>query len=452
MRMAPYVSLFMLVALAALSASCVGARMSGPDLVVSPQSVLAGDPIQIRVLGLHPGQSAVLGVSGVDQYGQTWQSSATYGADRQGHIDVATQAPSSGSYVGVSPAGLFWSMAPDATAKQVTPMVSLRDMAVSLNVDNHVVETRRVELKDERDLQIERLDGEVKGYFCTPKDIAQRRPALVVVGGSEGGSMKWLAANLASRLRHPVLALQYFNLQSNPPTFLENIPIETMQRAFAWLNAQPTVQADAFVLYGVSRGSELVFLSAALFPDQVKGVVGNVPSAYVWQGLGPSQGSAWSWQGKPLPFIPVTMDAGLYQEYLAAQHSGEPFAFTKVHRHSLAVATQAQLQEARIPLERAKAAILLISSEADGVWMSSVMAGTVADHLRAQGYAHGVTHLSWPASGHIIVHGYQPTTVRKMRVQEVWMDLGGTAAGTAQASDESWYALMGFFRSVLARL
>jgi hypothetical protein len=41
--------------------------------------------------------------------GSRWQSQATFLADDNGGVDVARQAPVSGTYEGVSPMGLFWS-------------------------------------------------------------------------------------------------------------------------------------------------------------------------------------------------------------------------------------------------------------------------------------------------------------------------------------------------------
>jgi len=44
--------------------------------------------------------------------------------------------------------------------------------------------------------------------------------------------------------------LGYFGLPGLPPT-LENIPLETIEKAMGWLNQQPSVAKDRFGISGI---------------------------------------------------------------------------------------------------------------------------------------------------------------------------------------------------------
>ena len=60
---------------------------------------------------------------------------------------------------------------------------------------------------------------------------------------------------------------------------------------------------------GLSRGGELALLLGTTFPQKVGAIVGLVPSGVVMPGFGSdpsaSTRSAWSYEGSPLPFVPV---------------------------------------------------------------------------------------------------------------------------------------------------
>src|SRR5215213_3723280 len=81
-----------------------------PLLTVEPASALLDEPVVIRLTGLVPAERVSLTATMTDHFGRQWHSSATFTADSRGIIDVPTQAPIAGSYDGVEPMGLIWSM------------------------------------------------------------------------------------------------------------------------------------------------------------------------------------------------------------------------------------------------------------------------------------------------------------------------------------------------------
>jgi len=77
-----------------------------------PAWALVDEVTPLRLRGAPAGQTVTLRLRSRDGRGRTWESHAAFRAASDGRIDVATDAPLSGTYEGVDPTGLFWSRAP----------------------------------------------------------------------------------------------------------------------------------------------------------------------------------------------------------------------------------------------------------------------------------------------------------------------------------------------------
>ena len=96
-------------------------------------------------------------------------------------------------------------------------------------------------------------------------DTSDALPAVLVLGGSEGGLL--FAAQTAALLAsHGMvsLALAYFRFEQLPPHLVE-IPLEYFETATPGLSAQPGVKPDALAVVGRSRGAELALLLGSRF-------------------------------------------------------------------------------------------------------------------------------------------------------------------------------------------
>jgi len=268
-------------------ASCTTTMKGGsmqPELKVFPQQVLIGDPISIAVRGLSAGQNVSLNVNGKDQFGNTWSSNASFRADGAGTVDPSRDAPVEGSYKGVDQSGLFWSLTPQPVGEMISPFPIIRSFTITLSINGQEIASQRIDRIGRIDLDREEITGEVTGVFFKPKEIIKPTPSLILLGGSEGGYNEGWAMVIASKTRLPTLALAYFGVNGLPRT-LQNIPLETIELAMAWLGKQPNVVPDRFGVIGASRGGELAILAASVFP-QIKAVVGYTPSGVVWEGIG----------------------------------------------------------------------------------------------------------------------------------------------------------------------
>ena len=156
--------------------------------------------------------------------------------------------------------------------------------------DDHTLDERTASLAS---------DGFV-GRFLSEPVAGGPRPAVLVIGGSEGGMDTFLAAMLAVR-GYPALAVAYFGEPGLPPA-LSAIPLEYFEGALKWLAAQPGVDPTRIVVYGGSRGSEAAELLGVHDADQVHGVIGGSPSNVAGCSLTACVGPAWTLGGVAVPY------------------------------------------------------------------------------------------------------------------------------------------------------
>ena len=147
--------------------------------------------------------------------------------------------------------------------------------------------------------------------LCDPGD-GHRHPGVMVLGGSEGGvGMPGTAVLLASH-GFTTLSLIYFGAKGHSAT-LQNIPVDTLGKALEWMRARPETDPHFVAAFGVSRGAESALQFAATYPD-VSVVIARSPSHVRWEGATARQlpgGPIWTWQGKPLTFVPIRIPCGL---------------------------------------------------------------------------------------------------------------------------------------------
>jgi acetyl esterase/lipase len=422
----------------------------GMKLEVEPQQVLVGDQVSIRAVGLDAGQVASLRVSGQDQFGNDWSSEASFRADAAGTIDTSRDSPLEGSYKGVDQAGLFWSMAVNQTGQMVSPFPVIHTLKVTLSVDGREVESQTIQRTGQIDLVKDNLTVPIVGVFIRPQELTEPTPAIIVLGGSEGGYKEGWATLIASKTRMPTLALAYFGAEGLPPT-LENISLETISSAIDWLNQHPVVAKDRIGVVGASRGGELAMLAGSIFPE-IKAVVGYTPSGVIWSGIGEDpEAPAWTYQGKAFPYLRIMESEEQDRLFLEAQRNGTPYLDAPSFIYSLEMQRD-RIPEATIPVENSQAAFLLIGNPGDGVWPSDILSQIAIDRLRAQDHPRSYQLLSYDQGGHMLVpYPYYPTTMRQFYLPTVniWEGLGGTAEGAAKAAEDSWPRVVEFLKREL---
>lgn len=266
-----------------------------------------------------------------------------------------------------------------------------------------------------------------------PANAAGRLPAIIVLGGSEGGLGAAAARDSSVIAQHGyvTLHLAYFDAPGLPKD-LGLIPLEYFKTAIDWLGAQPNVDPERIGIEGGSIGSEVALAVGAHYP-QIKVVVATMPSGIVWPGIMHTAGdppSTFTLNGKPLPYLPY----------------GGPF--TSVYDlYAKGLLALEQHQDAIIPVENINGPVMLVCGKADTLWPSCPMAELVTARLKARNFKPNVQLLEYADAGHAVFGAnWNPTPAQTAD----WLKLGGTAEGNNAARRDSWTRAMAFLDSVLA--
>ena len=102
------------LALAGAWMAAVAPAAFAATISIGPAHPLMDARLAVVADGLAPGARVEISSRTQARDGLWWRSKAIFVADRSGRVDLAAQAPLSGSYAGIDAMGLFWSQAPDA--------------------------------------------------------------------------------------------------------------------------------------------------------------------------------------------------------------------------------------------------------------------------------------------------------------------------------------------------
>jgi dienelactone hydrolase len=201
---------------------------------------------------------------------------------------------------------------------------------------------------------------------------------LVLAGSS--GRVDRRRARLLARQGLVALAIRWFGGSGGPAGICE-IPLETFVAAVHLLLSRGVERVGVL---GVSKGAEAALLTAVREP-LVDVVVAVSPTALVWCNVGPGLDgrrhpyrSSWTWGGRPLPFVPLD------DSWRPAEQDGGPVAIRGWYELSeRTFATH--LDAAAIPVERARADVLLVAGGDDAMWPSLRYAEQLAARRRAAG-------------------------------------------------------------------
>lgn len=419
-----------------------------PRLEVSPASALQDVPLRIRLSGVAPSARILLTAEMRSREGALWHARATFAADAAGTVDPARDPPLDGSYAGVSPMGLVWSMARDPAAPpmgqtRVRDPVTIRIIA-SAPEGPALASAEAQRLLAGPGMVLKPLDDAtgLKGAWWLPAGAP--KAAMIVLGGSGGGGDHARAALYASH-GYAALALAYFGVPGLPRG-LVNIPLEYFGRAIDHALAEIKPPKNVVVVDGLSRGGELALLVGATFP-KVRAVLGVMASGLVMGGFGPApEGSAhpraaWLLGGKPVPDLfegnPMVdwstskTETSLVPGYLAAM------------RHAPSV------ERATIAVERINGPVMLVSGRDDRLAPRVTLAEIARRRLEQHRHRWPVTHLVYDDCGHTIAPPHVPATADSF-VHPVSGDvtaLGGTTPGRAHANEDWWPKALAFLKA-----
>lgn len=252
-----------------------------------------------------------------------------------------------------------------------------------------------------------RANGLVGRYCVGPR---RKGPAIVRLGGSEGGLPDVVTCTLLASHGHATLDLAYFGAPGLPDRLVE-IPLEYFARAVVWLRREAGPSSKV-VFMGHSRGGEAALLVGAHYPRLVSGVVAYVPSAFAHSAPPPADGrAAWTFRGRPLPFVNPARPDG---------------------------------DAAAIEVERIGGPVFAVGAGQDLLWPSLGFVQEIESRMHEHG-RDDITVLGYLDAGHGV--GAALPNVR-LATEFGERRLGGSSAADARARADAWRKLLAFLREV----
>jgi dienelactone hydrolase len=265
-----------------------------------------------------------------------------------------------------------------------------------------------------------------------PADAKGRLPAIIILGGSEGGMGAPSARDgkLIAQHGYATLQVAYFDAPGLRKD-LGLIPLEYFKTAIDWLRAQPGVDPDRIGIVGGSIGGEVALTVASHYPE-IKVVVATMPSSVVWPGISHTSGdppSTFTLSGQPLPDLPY----------------GGPFT-TVYSLYAKGLLALDQHRDAIIPVERINGPVMLVCGKSDTLWPSCPMSEQVDARLKAEHFKHPVQVLEYADAGHAVFG--QPLDPQNPHLANLAKE-GGSVEGNQAARRDSWARAMAFLDGAL---
>jgi dienelactone hydrolase len=441
------------VVLTLLPIPVMAAGLRVPWIEIKPKQAFIDARVKIILRDFPAKQLVTVRVGSTNGLGQIRKSHAEFLTDRHGRVDVTTQPPISGTYRHADASGLFWSMS--LPAGETAMLGSTRDIQnpiifqITADVNGQTVATailQRLFIAP----GVERIpvhDGVVRGIFFVPVGKGPH-PGIIVLSGSEGGLNEADAAFLASK-GCAALALAYFNYEDLPKT-LENIPLEYFEAGINWLESRKEVRSNEIAVMGGSRGGELALLVGSTF-RQIKAVVAIAPSGVRWGSIDDPRQAAWTYQGRPLPFMGTQDWTPDQQKQAGKILQTTPLSLTPLFQMQLE--NRAAVEKASIPVEKINGPILLISGNDDQLWPSTILADMVMERLKQAKHRFPDRHLAYEGTGHFIPFPNLPATVNKLGDPNTKTEiaLGGDPEHTAAAAADAWARIVVFLHTTFTQ-
>ncbi len=452
-----------LLLVAAMATPVAAAPKAGLSIQAIPPAPADRDPI-VRVVHAIPRERVIVTASTTDDAGTTWESNATFRANNDGTVDLATAAPLEGSYRRADAGGLFWSLKPAEGATfraRATEPAAIAAYAqgvpfyrgdatppLTITVESGgrkaqaVIERQRFP-PGVRETAVSQ--GRLRGALFEPTRPG-RYPAVVLVGGSTGGISRETGAQLAAR-GFRVFALGWFKYADLPQASIK-IPLEYFNEAIQWMSRRTGRQK--IHLLGYSRGAEAVLEVAATYPGQIASVVAVMPGA-VRIASPDAKGvpqPTWTLGGTPLPYAGTAEDKARL-----GMRAPAPGADGLIDYRAATAPLAADRQAAErgaIRVERIAAPILLIAGDDDRVWPSDTTCDGVVSRRRGANPRLITRCIRYPQAGHNVMRPGQPTTFANTAVIPGFpaqIAIGGTPEGIATAQRDAWRASIAFTKA-----
>lgn len=385
--------------------------------------------VQVKVEGLSPHKPIELQSKVVDDRGIVFKASAQYKADESGQVDVLRTASLGGSYTGVEPMGLFWSMLPEKRHSKILKKTAESPMQVKISAVNGgkvlASEINYREFMPEGMKRILVTEGRLRGVLFVPPGKGPF-PGIIDLY-TFGGSLTEARASLLSSRGFVVLALAYIGYQGLPKN-PKHLDLEYFEEAVDYLRGHSEVEGPGIGVISISHSGALAMSMASFLSGISAAVCINACTANTVIPL--------RYKDLLIPAIPPALwRLRLTKSLLITIRDVTPDP--EKHRASL------------IPIERATCQFLFVASEDDHNWRSAFFAKQAADILKRHG-KDSYSLVVYPNAGHFLEPPhtpYCPSCFHGAVGRAV--AFGGEPKAHAEAQLDLWERVQRFFKSHL---
>uniref|UniRef100_A0A672F594 Acyl-CoA thioesterase 19 n=1 Tax=Salarias fasciatus TaxID=181472 RepID=A0A672F594_SALFA len=398
------------------------------QLSVNPSRGLMDEKFVILVQHAPPGSELTVHALHQCDDGHGWDAFAHYISDATGRVNVSEDCSLGGTYSGIEPMGLLWSLRPVPGSK---PGLRLRKKNVQepMLVTVSVYEGHRKEgfadLVPLASVLVERwymapgvrripvTEGGLTATLFLPPGPGPF-PAVMDLWGGGGQLVEYRSALLAS---HGIaaLAIDYLTAKNTSQTGI-NMSATYFETAYKFLQEHPQILGSRIAMMGLSFGTG-VTLRMAAYSEVMKVTSEDISCAHLClhhyfahnrSNMRMNEEKQIIWRGLVLP-IPT-----------------EP--------------------SKKVDMGRLQCPLMLIVGEDDQNWAAEESANDMKEMMERAGNSHLLTVLSYPEAGHLIEPPYTPH-VRFSKFKSVVMVLwGGQTLAHSRAQEDSWKKMLFFLR------
>uniref|UniRef100_A0A3B4Y3S2 Acyl-coenzyme A thioesterase 4-like n=1 Tax=Seriola lalandi dorsalis TaxID=1841481 RepID=A0A3B4Y3S2_SERLL len=411
-------------------------------LSVQPSRGLMDEKFVVLVQSVPPGFQLTVHALHQCEDGHSWEAFGHYTADASGNVNVSEDPSLGGTYTGVEPMGLLWSLIPVPGSKSGLRMRKMNvqtPMEVTISVyEGHqtegfmdqvalagVVVERWYMAPGVRRIPITE-DGLTATLFLPPGPGPF--PGLLDLWGGGGKLVEYRSALLASH-GMASLALDYLTSKITMETG-KMVGNEYFEAAYRVLQQHPQVLGSRIAMLGLSFGTS-VTLKMAAYSQVVK-----LRCAVCISGshVQPVEGS-----------VKQIMVGSLFRTRFNEENQ-------VIWRDLLLpIPTDPSL---KVDVGRLQCPLLLVVGEDDQNWPTYESAMDMKEMMERAGNSHLLTVLSYPNAGHLIEPPYTPharaSTFKSVQTPQKFMALwGGETVAHSRAQEDAWRKTLVFLRENL---
>ncbi|XP_029986477.1 peroxisomal succinyl-coenzyme A thioesterase-like isoform X3 [Sphaeramia orbicularis] len=413
-------------------------------LSVQPSRALVDEKFIVLVQNAPPGFQMTIHSLHHSEDGHSWEAFGHYTADATGTVNVSQDHSVGGTYSGVEPMGLLWSLRPVPGSKSwlrfrkmnvETPM----EVAISVYQGHQTVFVDQVQLTS---VVAERwyMAPGVRRIPVTESDLTATLflppgpgpfPGVLDLWGGAGQLVEYRSALLASH-GFASLALDYLTPKITLKTG-KMVKDDYFETAYKFLQQHPKVSGCRIAMMGLSYSTSIT-LKMAIYSEVMKLSCAVCTSGSHVQ--------------------PVN---GSVEDIFKMFHSNsEKARFTEekqaIYRDLLLpVPTDPGM---KLDVGRLQCPLLLIVGEDDQNWAAPESAQDIKEMMEQAGNSHLLTLLSYPNTGHLIEPPYSPharaSRFKSVGSNEMLVVLwGGDTVAHSRAQEDAWRKTLAFLRENL---